>query len=405
MTSPAHPAEERCEILVIGAGPAGAAAALELARAGVDVVLADQRVTPRDKVCGDALIPDALAALEELGLREAVRALACASGAVDLYAPDGSRVRIGGEILTLPRLALDHLLVQHAVAAGARYAAPWSLVGFVEDGGAVRGARFEAGAAAGPGPTVHARLTLLATGASAAPLELAGLCLRRPASGFAVRQYVRNRRAAASLPAPCLVYSRAIRPGYGWIFPGPDATFNLGAGLFAGPRSAGGRNVRAVYRDFVEHFPAARELLADGEALGGLRGAPLRTALTGARPGRPGLLAVGEAVGTTYAFSGEGIGKAIASGLLAARLALQAAADGPGLAQAYADALAEQFGARHAVYLRAERWLARPAFANLLAARARRSAGVRRLLEALLAETGDPRALFSIPGLLRLLLA
>ena len=57
------------EVLVIGAGPAGAAAAHTLARAGVDVVLADRRPFPRDKVCGDALIPDALHAHDDIGLR------------------------------------------------------------------------------------------------------------------------------------------------------------------------------------------------------------------------------------------------------------------------------------------------------------------------------------------------
>ena len=49
----------RCDVLVVGAGPAGSACARVLARAGVDVVLVDQHAFPRDKVCGDGLIPDA----------------------------------------------------------------------------------------------------------------------------------------------------------------------------------------------------------------------------------------------------------------------------------------------------------------------------------------------------------
>ncbi|NWG76564.1 MAG: FAD-dependent monooxygenase, partial [Rubrivivax sp.] len=53
-----------CDVLVIGAGPAGSACAQALAEGGVDVVLADQHVFPRDKVCGDGLIPDAHAALK-----------------------------------------------------------------------------------------------------------------------------------------------------------------------------------------------------------------------------------------------------------------------------------------------------------------------------------------------------
>ena len=51
----------RCDVLVVGAGPAGSAAAQLLARAGRDVVLVDSQAFPRDKVCGDGLIPDATA--------------------------------------------------------------------------------------------------------------------------------------------------------------------------------------------------------------------------------------------------------------------------------------------------------------------------------------------------------
>ena len=61
-----------CDVLVVGAGPAGSAAAIQLARAGARTVLVDQRVFPRDKVCGDGLISDALGAVTTLGVHEAV---------------------------------------------------------------------------------------------------------------------------------------------------------------------------------------------------------------------------------------------------------------------------------------------------------------------------------------------
>ena len=76
--SPASPTAAlpaACEVLVIGAGPAGSACARTLARAGVDVVLADQYAFPRDKVCGDGLIPDAYAALRVLGVLDGSRVM------------------------------------------------------------------------------------------------------------------------------------------------------------------------------------------------------------------------------------------------------------------------------------------------------------------------------------------
>ena len=49
---------DHCDAIVVGAGPAGAACAQLLARAGRDVVVVDAHAFPRDKVCGDGLIPD-----------------------------------------------------------------------------------------------------------------------------------------------------------------------------------------------------------------------------------------------------------------------------------------------------------------------------------------------------------
>ena len=67
---------ESCDVLVVGAGPAGSACAQMLARAGLDVLLIDQHDFPRDKVCGDGLIPDAHAALRRLGVYDEVMAQA-----------------------------------------------------------------------------------------------------------------------------------------------------------------------------------------------------------------------------------------------------------------------------------------------------------------------------------------
>src|SRR4051812_31786399 len=61
------------DVLVVGAGPAGSAAAAWTARLGMDTVLADAAVFPRDKTCGDGLTPRAIAELERLGLGDWVR--------------------------------------------------------------------------------------------------------------------------------------------------------------------------------------------------------------------------------------------------------------------------------------------------------------------------------------------
>ncbi|MSY34397.1 MAG: FAD-dependent oxidoreductase, partial [Actinobacteria bacterium] len=61
-------AERRVDVLVVGAGPAGCAAAITLQRSGKSVVVIDKAAFPRDKICGDGLTTSALRELDALGL-------------------------------------------------------------------------------------------------------------------------------------------------------------------------------------------------------------------------------------------------------------------------------------------------------------------------------------------------
>jgi hypothetical protein len=102
-------------------------------------------------------------------------------------------------------------------------------------------------------------------------------------------------------------------------------------------------NLRRFFDAFCEVYaPAGRADARRPVPQGAFKGAPLRCSLRGARFSRPGMLATGEAIGSTYAFSGEGIGKAMETGLLAAQALLaHRGADGEAAARrAYATALA-----------------------------------------------------------------
>ena len=211
--------------------------------------------------------------------------------------------------------------------------------------------------------------------------------------------------AAAELDALCISYDRAVCPGYGWIFPGPGGVVNLGVGFFNdGPRPAT-RNLHGLLQRFVATFRPAARLWARSRPLGPMRGGPLRTSLRGARLHRRGLLVTGEAAGLTYAFSGEGIGKAMEGALMAARVIARALVQGDldpaAMGPAYEAELRGALAARFRAYDLAQRRLAHPRLADLLTARARPGSYAQRELEAVFNETAAPRALFSPWGLLR----
>lgn len=404
----------RCEVLVVGSGPAGAACATQLARAGVQVLLIDQAVFPREKVCGDGLIPDAHHALARLGLLDTVMAQACPVEHVRCVGPSGAYVDVPGRLAVLPRRVLDALLQRHAIEAGARCRTPVKFEGLLEAA---------PDAAGGPGRVVGARLSragtvhevqadwvVLATGAPVPPLVQAGLCTRRTPSGIALRGYVRNPALADRQRSMDVVWHRELRPGYGWIFPVGDATFNIGVGAFFDTRRDGRSvaadvNLRRVFEAFTRVHPAAAALMAGGEWLGRLEGAPLRCTLRGAHSGRPGLLATGEAVGSTYDFTGEGIGKALETGLLAAEALLRGRESGLSAEAVCADydAALQGLRPRFDLYERANRVNRHPWLADLVIWRARRSPRLLRRMSGVLDETSNPGHLITARGLFKLL--
>ena len=119
---PATPALT-CDVLVVGAGPAGTAAAIELRRGGCHVVVVDKAVFPRDKCCGDGLTTLALRELEHLGLDPSSIAGWHDVSAAWLRSPSGREVELplpndGKYAAVAPRLELDDALVRLTRALG-----------------------------------------------------------------------------------------------------------------------------------------------------------------------------------------------------------------------------------------------------------------------------------------------
>jgi geranylgeranyl reductase family protein len=400
--TPLQPLPASCDVLIIGAGPAGSACAQLLARSGIDVLLVDQQNFPRDKICGDGLIPDSHAALIKLGVYDEVMALAQPSDAVACFSHRGGRVNVPGQLAVLPRKVLDDILCRAEVRAGAKLHTPWRFEAPVLDGDTVVGARLTCG---DQSHEVRARWVVLATGAVPQAMIAAGLCQRRTPTGIAMRGYVKNDAMVGRINQLEMVWHKRLQRGYGWVFPCPGGVFNIGVGLVDGVGATGsGGNLREMMAAFCEVHAPARELMATGILLGDMKGAPLRCSLEGALYTRPGLLGTGEVLGSTYAFTGEGIGKAMETGMMAAQAILEGRNTGVPEAQVRVDyeAALQRLKPRFDLYEKATQVTDHPWLMDLLIWRARKSQRVLRRMSAVLDESANPGNLVSLRGIVKL---
>jgi len=333
-------------------------------------------------------------------------------------APRTGRVDVPGRLAVLPRKRLDEIVCAAAVAAGARMFAPLRFVVPLREGGAVAGrvvgARLQQGDRV---RELRAPWLILATGAQPQATIAAGLCERRTPSGIALRGYVRNAAMAARITSLEVIWHKRLSPGYGWIFPCGGDVFNIGAGVAQSHRQGkDGRhamkdaNLRDVFAAFQDVYAPARDLVAGGTWLGEpgheLKGAPLRCSLDGARLEAPGVLVTGEAAGSTYAFTGEGIGKAMETGIHAAEAILASDVGASGAAadasvRADYAARVHSLKPRFALYEEANRANEHPWLIDLLVWSARRSPRRVERMAGVLEETHIPTDAVTVRGVLR----
>ena len=316
---------------------------------------------------------------------------------------------VPGTLAVLPRRELDEILCRNAVNQGARMFAPVHFdAPSLDDAGRVIGASVSS---AGVTRQIAARWVILASGAVPKALLAAQMCERQVPGGIALRGYVKNDAMRERITKMEIVWHRKLRPGYGWIFPCGDGVFNIGVGVFdMHSKAKDGRhvmedvNLRQLFQDFCQFHTPARELMADGVMQGSLKGAPLRCSLRGAKFARTGILVTGEAAGSTYAFTGEGIGKAMETGMLAAKALLQQREhqlDDEACCHLYTEYLMG-LQPRFKAYEHADQVNAHPWLVDLLIWRAQKSERLLQRMSGVLHETSNPGKLATVRGIYKL---
>jgi flavin-dependent dehydrogenase len=162
-------------------------------------------------------------------------------------------------------------------------------------------------------------------------------------------------------------------------------------------------NLHRIFRTFLEAFPLAREMMAQGKVETPLKGAVLRSGWQQAGPVAHGpCLGLGEMIGTTSPYTGEGIGKAMQSGILAARLGHRCLLTGDmSTLQRYPTYLRQLGGMRYEGFKRTRKWFMRPWLVDFLARRINRSPYLYDAFASILQEKGDPAQVFSCRGVWR----
>jgi menaquinone-9 beta-reductase len=334
-------ADEDAEVIVVGAGPAGATAATYLARSGLDVLLLEKSTFPREKVCGDGLTPRGVKQLIDLGVDTREEAgwlhnrglrVVTAHHNIELDWPDLAGYPPYG--LVRPRSDFDELLARNAQRAGARLLERTTVTGAITDDrtGRVVGVRANAGPDKTP-VTYRAPLVLACDGVSARLALSVGIDKRddRP-MGVAVRRYYTSPRTKDDyLESHLELWDRSdpahpnLLPGYGWIFGMGDGTVNVGLGILSTSGAFKSTDYRALMRSWVSGLPEEWEF-TEQTATGRIGGAALPMGFNRTPHYRNGLLLVGDAGGMVNPFNGEGIGFAMESARIAAECVVQALA-------------------------------------------------------------------------------
>ena len=298
------------KVAIVGAGPTGSSAALELLRRGIDdVVLVDLRDFPRDKTCGSGLSPRAIRLLRELDVWDAIEPIAYPIDGIRLVSGRGNEVySSAGEVAAriLLRREFDHVLLQTARARGASF-----VPGFAAREPLLDGDRW-VGFRARDGREVHAQHVILAGGAHSTlgPRSDRKRALQTVMGWWEGVDFRPNTVE--------MIWDDPIAPCYGWLFPETETRVNIGITYDDDGKE---KKARDVFQQFLDRQYAGR--LAGAKQLGRWKGFPIvYTYRTGPLAG-PGYFAAGEAGRLTHPATGEGISQ----GMLSARYAAEAIAE------------------------------------------------------------------------------
>ena len=333
----------RTDVLVVGAGPAGSAAAAWAARAGMDVVLADAAVFPRDKTCGDGLTPRAIGELQRLGLEDWLRAHTVSQGlrahgfgqTLLLPWPGGTLPSWGSAVA---RTELDDHLRTTAIKAGAVAIDGARAVDVRREGDRVAAVVFRSGSET---YEIECQRLVVADGVRSTLGKVLGRVWHRDTVyAVAGRSYITSEMSDDPWISSHLELrgeDDEILSGYGWIFPLGNGEVNIGVGSLATSKRPAEVAIKPLMQHYAderrEDFQLSGELRASTSALLPMGGAVSNVA-------GPNWALIGDAAACVNPLNGEGIDYGLESG----RLLAEVLAEGHHLERMWPALLSDEYG-------------------------------------------------------------
>ena len=312
-----------CDVLIVGAGPAGVAAALTLVASGKDVLIVDKAMFPRDKCCGDGLTTGALRILEMLGFDPSTVPNYQICDEISLRSPSGREIQLdlpnnrdsrSGQFAAIaPRIELDNALVQHARASGVRIVENCAFVSVARQNSQEVIVHTDS-------PSEFKEITakfLIAADGMWSPVRKSLGAAQTSYLGewHAFRQYVSNVTGPASKRL-FVWFERDLLPGYAWSFPLPNGRANIGFGILRGSKYTV-QEMKALWVELLTRPHIASALGQDAALEGRHTAWPIPARITSAKLFAGRTLFIGDAVCAADTMTGEGIGQALLTGVLA----------------------------------------------------------------------------------------